>query len=38
MDYGIVTAVGVFYIIPVMLFFIFTQRYLLTIYAGGVKG
>ncbi|MEW6231547.1 MAG: carbohydrate ABC transporter permease [Chloroflexota bacterium] len=37
-DYGIVTAVGVFYIIPVMLFFIFTQRYLLTIYAGGVKG
>lgn len=37
-DYGIVTAVGVFYIIPVALFFIFTQRYLLNIYAGGVKG
>lgn len=37
-DYGLLTAVGLFYIIPVLFFFIFTQEYLLNIYTGGVKG
>jgi ABC-type glycerol-3-phosphate transport system permease component len=25
-------------LLPVLIFFLFTQRYLLSIYAGGVKG
>jgi len=37
-DYGLLTAVGLFYIVPVLFFFIFTQEYLLNIYTGGVKG
>ena len=37
-DYGILTAVGLYYMLPVLLFFIFTQEYLLNIYAGGTKG
>jgi len=37
-DYGLLTAVGLFYIAPVLLFFIFTQEYLLNIYTGGAKG
>jgi len=37
-DYGQVAAVGLFQLLPVLLFFVFTQRYLLSIYAGGVKG
>jgi len=37
-DYGLLTAVGLFYILPVLFFFIFTQEYLLNIYTGGVKG
>lgn len=37
-DYGLLTAVGLFYALPTLLFFIFTQRYLLRIYSGGVKG
>jgi inositol-phosphate transport system permease protein len=37
-DYGQVAAVGLFQLLPVLLFFLFTQRYLLSIYAGGVKG
>ncbi|RMF34255.1 MAG: carbohydrate ABC transporter permease, partial [Chloroflexi bacterium] len=31
-------AVGLFQLIPVMLFFIFSQEYLLNIYTGGTKG
>ncbi len=37
-NYSTVAAVGLFQLIPVMIFFIFTQEYLLNIFAGGVKG
>ncbi len=37
-DYGLVATIGLFQLLPVLLFFLFTQRYLLSIYAGGVKG
>ncbi len=37
-DYGMVAAVGLFYAAPVIALFLLGQRYLLNIYAGGVKG
>ena len=37
-QWGTVTAVGLFQLIPVAIFFIFTQDLLLNIYAGGAKG
>lgn len=37
-DWGAVTAVGLFQLIPVAIFFIFTQDLLLNIYGGGAKG
>lgn len=37
-DYGLVAALSVFYILPAMLVFVLTQKYLLRIYSGGVKG
>lgn len=37
-DYGLVAAVGVFYLLPVLLLFLLGQRFLLDIYGGGVKG
>lgn len=37
-NYSQVAAVGLFQLIPVMLFFLFTQEYLLSIFAGGAKG
>jgi len=37
-NYSQVAAVGLFQLIPVMIFFIFTQEYLLSIFAGGTKG
>jgi inositol-phosphate transport system permease protein len=33
-----VAAVGLFQMIPLIIFFIFTQELLLNIYAGGSKG
>jgi inositol-phosphate transport system permease protein len=33
-----VAAVGLFQLIPIFVFFIFAQEYLLNIYAGGTKG
>jgi inositol-phosphate transport system permease protein len=33
-----VAAVGIFQLIPIFIFFIFAQEYLLNIYAGGTKG
>jgi inositol-phosphate transport system permease protein len=36
--WGAVTAVGLFQLIPVVIFFILTQDLLLNIYAGGAKG
>jgi len=38
MNYSAIAAVGLFQMIPVLIFFIFTQEYLLSIYAGGTKG
>ena len=37
-NWNVVAAVGLFQLIPVMVFFIFAQEYLLNIYAGGTKG
>ncbi len=37
-DYGLMAAVGLFYALPVLLFFLLGQRFLLNIYSGGVKG
>ncbi len=37
-NYSTVAAVGLFQLIPVLLFFIFTQEYLLSIFGGGTKG
>ncbi len=37
-NYGAVAAVGLFQLIPVMIFFLFTQKYLLRIFASGSKG
>ncbi len=37
-DYGLLKAVGLFYMIPVIIFYIFTQEKLMNIYGGGTKG
>ncbi|HAJ33215.1 MAG TPA: carbohydrate ABC transporter permease [Candidatus Atribacteria bacterium] len=37
-DYGLLAAVSLFYMVPVILFFIFTQKYLMKITLGGMKG
>jgi inositol-phosphate transport system permease protein len=37
-NYSEVAAVGLFQLIPVLVFFIFTQEYLLSIFGGGSKG
>ncbi|RLE81797.1 MAG: carbohydrate ABC transporter permease [Thermoprotei archaeon] len=37
-DWGLLAAMGLFYTIPTLLFFTLTQKVLLRIYVGGVKG
>jgi inositol-phosphate transport system permease protein len=37
-DYGILTALGLYYVMPVLVLFLFAQEQLMKIYAGGVKG
>jgi len=37
-NYGNLAAVGLFQLLTVLFFFIFTQKYLLSIFAGGSKG
>ncbi len=37
-DYGLVTAVGLYYMAPILILFFIAQDRLLKIYAGGVKG
>ncbi len=37
-DFGLFKAVGIFYIAPVLIFYLFTQEKLMHIYAGGTKG
>jgi len=37
-NWNMIAAVGLFQLIPVMIFFLFTQELLLNIYSGGAKG
>jgi inositol-phosphate transport system permease protein len=37
-DYGIVAAVGVFYVVPSILLYLFCQKYLVQMSLGGIKG
>ncbi|MGH2499824.1 MAG: carbohydrate ABC transporter permease [Candidatus Limnocylindria bacterium] len=37
-DYGLLTAVGLYYVAPVLVLFAVAQEQLMRIYAGGVKG
>ena len=37
-DFGLFKAVGLFYVVPVMIFYLFTQDKLMNIYGGGTKG
>ena len=37
-DYGVVSAVGVFYLVPSLILYIAAQRYLMQMSIGGVKG
>ncbi|HET6520213.1 MAG TPA: ABC transporter permease subunit, partial [Geminicoccaceae bacterium] len=37
-DYGVVTAVGVLYVLPSVVLYTFTQRYLTQMTIGGIKG
>jgi len=37
-DYGLLAATSLFYLIPVLLFFILTQKYLMQVTVGGMKG
>lgn len=37
-DYGTLTAIGLFYVLPVLALFLLAQEYFLRIYSGGVKG
>ena len=37
-DWGLLAALGLFYMIPTMVFFTVTQKALLRVYVGGVKG
>jgi len=38
LDYGLLSATALFYIAPVLLFFLFTQKYLMRVTIGGTKG
>ncbi len=37
-NYGTVAAVGLFQLIPILVFYLFNQKYLLSIFSGGSKG
>ena len=37
-DYGLLTAVGLFYVIPTIVFFFFVNKYMIKLTIGGVKG
>jgi len=37
-NFSRIAAVGIFQLVPVLIFFIFTQEYLLSIFSGGTKG
>jgi len=38
LDYGLLAATALFYIAPVLIFFLFTQKYLMRVSVGGTKG
>lgn len=38
LDYGLLSATALFYIAPVLVFFFFTQKYLMRVTVGGTKG
>ncbi len=38
LDYGLLAAASLFYLFPVLLFFLFAQKYLLHMSVGGMKG
>lgn len=37
-NFGVVTAIGLFQLFPVLIFYTFAQRVLLNLYSGGLKG
>lgn len=37
-DYGMITAVGIVYLFPVLILYIFTQKYITQMSFGGIKG
>jgi inositol-phosphate transport system permease protein len=37
-DYGLLTAVGLYYVAPVLILFFIAQDRLLRVYGGGLKG
>jgi len=37
-NYGLLAAVSLFYMVPVLLFFLFTQKFLMRVTVGGLKG
>lgn len=37
-NYGDVAAVGLFQLLPILLFFVFSQEYILKVFTGGTKG
>jgi inositol-phosphate transport system permease protein len=37
-NWGLLGAVGLFYMLPAIVVFLLGQRYLLTMYSGGAKG
>jgi inositol-phosphate transport system permease protein len=37
-DYGILTAVGLYYVLPILILFFVAQDRLMRIYGGGLKG
>lgn len=37
-DYGLLTAVGLYYVAPILVLFVIAQDQLMRVYAGGVKG
>jgi inositol-phosphate transport system permease protein len=37
-DFGVVSAVGVFYLVPSLVMYIAAQKYLMQMSVGGIKG
>jgi len=37
-NYGLVAALGLYQLLPILIFYVFTQKYLLQIFSGGMKG